>query len=118
MDVRVKRVYAPPASDDGFRVLVDRIWPRGISKADAALDLWLKDVAPSTELRQWFGHDPERMTEFTSRYTAELDANPAATELRALAADHDRITLVYSAHDERHNQAVVLAAYLTGPASA
>ena len=118
MDVRVKRVYAPPAPDDGFRILVDRIWPRGISKADAALDLWLKDVAPSTELRQWFGHDPERMAEFTTRYVAELDTNPATAELRALAADHDRVTLVYSAHDELHNQAVVLAAYLTGSASA
>ena len=118
MDVRVKRVYAPPAPDDGFRILVDRIWPRGISKADAALDLWLKDVAPSTELRQWFGHDPERTAEFTSRYIAELDTNPATTELRALAADHDRVTLVYSAHDELRNQAVVLAAYLIGSASA
>jgi len=118
MDVRVKRVYAPRAPDDGFRILVDRIWPRGVSKADAALDLWLKDVAPSTELRQWFAHDPERMAEFTARYTAELDANPAATELRTLAADHDRITLVYSAKDERHNQAVVLADYLVGTASA
>ncbi|CAN5405864.1 DUF488 domain-containing protein [soil metagenome] len=112
MDVRVKRVYAPPAPDDGLRVLVDRIWPRGISKAAAAVDLWLKDVAPSTELRKWFGHEPERMAEFTARYTAELDANPAAAELRGLAVDHDRITLVYSAHDERHNQAVVLAGYL------
>ncbi|PVU83754.1 hypothetical protein DDP54_12985 [Cellulomonas sp. WB94] len=117
MDVRVKRVYAPPAPDDGLRVLVDRIWPRGISKADAAVDLWLKDVAPSTELRQWFGHETERMAEFTVRYTAELDASPAAAELRGLAADHDRITLVYSAHDERHNQAVVLAAYLVGAGS-
>ena len=114
MDVRVKRVYAPPSADDGLRVLVDRIWPRGISKAAAAVDLWLKGVAPSTELRTWFGHDPERMAEFTARYRAELDANPAAAELRGLATDHDRITLVYSAHDERHNQAVVLAAYLAG----
>jgi uncharacterized protein YeaO (DUF488 family) len=118
MDVRVKRVYSSPAPDDGFRVLVDRIWPRGISKADAALDLWLKDVAPSTELRQWFGHDPERMTEFTARYTAELDTNPAATELRALVASHERITLVYSARDERHNHAAVLADYLVDSASA
>ncbi|NMM15605.1 MAG: DUF488 domain-containing protein [Cellulomonas sp.] len=118
MDVRIKRVYAPPAPDDGFRILVDRIWPRGVSKAGAALDLWLTGVAPSTELRRWFGHDPERMAEFTDRYAAELDANPAATELRGLAADRDRITLVYSAHDELHNQAVVLAAYLMGSASA
>jgi len=115
MDVRVKRVYLPPSPEDGFRVLVDRIWPRGISKADAAVDLWLKDVAPSTELRQWFNHEPERMAEFTARYTAELDANPAAAQLRTLAAGHDRTTLVYSAHDELNNQAVVLAAYLLGP---
>lgn len=118
MDVRVKRVYAPPAPGDSFRILVDRIWPRGISKAGAALDLWLVGVAPSTRLRTWFGHDPERMAEFTARYAAERDTNPAATELRALAAVHDRITLVYSARDELHNQAVVLAAYLMGTASA
>ena len=115
MDVRIKRVYEPALPDDGFRVLVDRIWPRGVRKADAALDLWLKDVGPSTELRGWFGHDPERMAEFTARYTRELDANPAATELRTLTAHHARVTLVYSARDERHNQAAVLAAYLLTP---
>ena len=114
MSLAIKRVYEPVSAKDGYRILVDRLWPRGLSKERAEVDLWLKDVAPSTELRTWFGHDPERMAEFTARYTAELDANPAAAELRGLATDHDRITLVYSAHDERHNQAVVLASYLVG----
>ena len=104
----VKRVYEAPAPYDGQRVLVDRIWPRGISKEDAALTLWLKEIAPSDELRKWFGHEPARWEEFRSRYNAELADNPAFTELgEQLTAGP--ITLLYGAHDEAHNQAVVLA---------
>lgn len=114
MDVVCKRVYAPVGSDDGFRVLIDRLWPRGESKDRAHLDLWLKDVAPSTELRRWFGHDPQRFEEFARRYRAELDANPGAVaELRSLVETHPRVTLLFSAHDDAHNNAVVLAQYLT-----
>lgn len=112
MDVRIKRVYEPASDGDGYRVLVDRIWPRGVSKVEAHLDLWDKDVAPSTELRKWFGHIPERFDEFAVKYRAELDASGATTKLRQDLAGHDVVTLLYGAHDEVHNQAVVLAAYL------
>ena len=106
--VTLKRAYAPPSPDDGTRVLVDGLWPRGLRKADAAIDLWRKDVAPSPELRRWFGHDPERWAEFQRRYKAELARKAAAlNELRALARQ-GRLTLLYAAHDETHNQAVVL----------
>lgn len=106
--IRIKRVYAPPAADDGRRFLVDRVWPRGISKDAAAVEAWLKDVAPSTELRQWFGHAPERWAEFKRRYRRELDARRDALEPLLQAARDGDITLVYSARDEQHNQAVVL----------
>ncbi len=107
-NVRLKRAYEPADARDGTRVLIDRLWPRGISKQGAALDLWLKDLAPSTELRKWFGHDPARWAQFQDRYAAELreQAEPLA-QLRDLAL-HGRVTLVYSAHDEEHNDAVVL----------
>ena len=112
MTIRIKRVYEPLAKGDGRRVLVDRVWPRGVSRADAGLDLWLKDVAPSTKLRKWFGHDPSRFTAFRDRYRQELDENPQpVAELAALAGQGD-IVLLYSARDELHNQAVVLAEYL------
>ncbi len=112
-DVRLKRAYQPPSPDDGVRVLVDRLWPRGLRKADAATDLWLKDVAPTNELRRWFAHDPRRWTEFQRRYRAELSHNPAALEkLRELVRE-GRVTLVYSAHDEARNQAVGLQKVLT-----
>ncbi|WP_350258713.1 DUF488 domain-containing protein [Scrofimicrobium sp. R131] len=112
-EIRIKRVYQPAAGEDGYRVLVDRIWPRGESKEKAHLDLWLKEVAPSTELRKWFGHDPEKMAEFTRRYTAELENNPeAVAQLRELVAQHPVVTLVYSARDETDNQAVVLKQFL------
>ena len=106
--VRLKRVYLPADPDDGARVLVDRLWPRGISKTRAALAMWNKDVPPSTELRQWFGHDPARWTEFCKKYRIELGANPEAVEaLRALARQ-SQVTLVYGARDVAHNEAVVL----------
>jgi len=111
--LRTKRVYEPASADDGQRILVDRIWPRGLSKKDAAVDEWLKDVAPSTGLRKWFGHDPARWAEFCRRYRAELDASPTAVaELRGLLS-RGKVTLVYGARDSEHNQAVALASYLT-----
>lgn len=107
-DIRLKRAYEQPAAGDGLRILVDRLWPRGVSKAKAAVDRWEKDIAPSTELRKWFGHAPERWEEFRRRYTAELDQHAAVlAELRERACEAP-ITLVYSAHDEAHNDAVVL----------
>ncbi|MBP8921673.1 MAG: DUF488 family protein [Micropruina sp.] len=110
----LKRIYEPAADEDGYRVLVDRLWPRGISKQRARLDEWAKELAPSTELRRWFGHLPERFEEFTRRYTAELRANP---DLSARVADwrtQPRVTLLYGAKDERHNEAVVLLDLLAG----
>lgn len=105
--VRVRRVYESPSPEDGVRVLVDRLWPRGLSKDEAAVDRWMKDVAPSTELRTWFGHDPDRWLEFRRRYTAELQQNGAVDELRELAR-HSRVTLLFGARDVEHNDAVVL----------
>jgi uncharacterized protein YeaO (DUF488 family) len=110
--VEIKRVYAAPAATDGVRVLVDRLWPRGVSKSRAALDKWLPDVAPSEVLRKWFGHDARRWREFRRRYRAELRANGAAVEqLRQLAAKK-RVTLLYGAKDEHCNNAAVLAEFL------
>jgi uncharacterized protein YeaO (DUF488 family) len=112
--IRLKRAYDPPSPEDGLRVLVDRLWPRGLRKADAAIDRWLKDIAPSTELRRWFGHDPGRWDEFRRRYRDELAAHPdLLDELRGLARA-GVVTLVYSARDERHNDAVVLRDVLAG----
>ena len=110
--MRIKRIYEDPDDADGFRILVDRIWPRGVSKERAKLDVWLKDVAPTTELRTWFHHEDPKWPEFRRRYRAELDENPVVAELRTLIADHDPVTLLYSAHDESENQAVVLREYL------
>ncbi len=112
MTVRIKRIYEDPEEADGFRILVDRIWPRGVSKERAKLDVWLKEVAPTTELRTWFHHEEPKWPEFRKRYQAELETNPALAELRKLIADHDPVTLLYSAHDEAENQAVVLRDYL------
>lgn len=107
-NVKLKRAYDPPVPEDGVRVLVDRLWPRGVSKEHAALDTWMKEIAPSTELRKWFGHDPERWEQFGRRYAEELHANAELLgQLRALARKGP-ITLVYSAHDEMHNDAIVL----------
>jgi len=108
LDIRIKRAYEPPSSADGTRVLVDRLWPRGLKKTDAHVAQWLKEVAPSNELRKWFGHDPARWEEFRRRYKTELTAKrDLLGELRELAKQGP-LTLVYSAHDEAHNQAVVL----------
>ena len=106
--MKLKRVYLPAEVTDGYRILVDRLWPRGISKEKAKIDLWLKEVAPSNELRKWFGHDPERFNEFTERYKAESQASGALEELRHVIQEHPDATLLYAAHDEQHNNAVVL----------
>lgn len=111
-EVRLKRVYEPASADDGVRVLVDRLWPRGLSRESAGVDRWLKDVAPSPELRRWWDHDPGRTREFAHRYTAELDANPAVHELTALLAEAPVVTLLYAAKDETVNHARVLREYL------
>ena len=106
--MRVKRVYEPPDPGDGLRILVDRLWPRGLSKERAAVDLWLKEVAPSTALRRWFGHDPARWAEFARRYRAELKRQPELVgELKA-KVQSTSATLLFAARDVRHNQAVIL----------
>jgi uncharacterized protein YeaO (DUF488 family) len=109
--IQIKRAYEAPSRTDGHRVLVERLWPRGLAKADAHIDEWLKDVAPSQELRRWFGHEPSKFPEFRERYRRELRAEPAHSAFVDLArrAARGTITLVYSAHDEVHNSAVVLA---------
>lgn len=112
-EIRAKRIYDPPEPTDGARVLVDRIWPRGVRKEAVALTLWLKEVAPSTGLRQWFGHAPERWDEFRHRYAAELDNNiEGVRRLRDLASG-GRLTLLFAARDLEHNNAVALAEYLS-----
>lgn len=114
MDIAIKRVYEPAGPDDGARVLVDRLWPRGLSRDKARIDVWLKDIAPSAELRTWFGHDPARWEEFRSRYQEELRNNPHALErLVEAARGWDRLTLLYGARDQAHNQALVLKDFLT-----
>lgn len=107
-NVRLKRAYESPAAGDGHRVLVDRLWPRGVKKADAAIDLWAKELAPSTELRKWFGHDPARWEEFRRRYSEEIDKHRDELDRLRDVALKGVITLVYAAHDELHNDAVVL----------
>lgn len=111
-ELRVKRAYEPHANADGVRLLVDRMWPRGVTKEALHIDEWLKDVAPSTELRKWFAHDPSRWAEFKRRYFAELDERPeVVTELRRRCRGHV-VSLVYGAKDDEHNNAVALKEYL------
>jgi uncharacterized protein YeaO (DUF488 family) len=113
-NVRLKRAYDRPIAKDATRILIDRLSPRGLKKVDAAIDRWIKDIAPSTKLRKWFGHDPARWHEFRRRYAAEIDSHPdLMAELRALARE-GRVTLAFSAHDELHNDAVVLRTILLG----
>jgi uncharacterized protein YeaO (DUF488 family) len=113
MAIRLKRAYEPPKRGDGTRVLVDRLWPRGVSKEAAKIERWLKEIAPSTALRKWFNHDPSKWERFRERYFRELDRNgEVVDELRALARGR-MVTLVYSAKDEEHNQAVALREYLS-----
>jgi uncharacterized protein YeaO (DUF488 family) len=110
--IHLKRAYDRPEPGDGPRFLVDRIWPRGVKREDLRIEDWLKDVAPSTELRKWFGHDPDRWEEFERRYFAELDEKPEALDPIREAARKGDVTLVYGAKDTEHNQAIALRAYL------
>ena len=112
MSILLKRVYAPPVEQDGFRVLVDHLWPRGVKQADAALNMWIKELAPSEGLRKWFHHDPEKWEEFKRRYFLELDGNPVPLIELLKKARKGRLTLVYASKEERFNNAVALKEYL------
>ena len=115
MDIQLKRVYESPEESDGYRILTDRLWPRGISREKAALDLWAKDMAPSSELRKWFGHDPEKFEKFKKRYAEELSGNPDTEKFISLIREELQkgpVTLLYGAKDEIHNQAAVLKEFL------
>jgi uncharacterized protein YeaO (DUF488 family) len=108
--IKIKRVYEKPAKADGWRVLVDRLWPRGMRKEAARVDVWMKDVAPSIALRKWFGHEPEKWSEFQKRYRRELERKTELlAELKKMAKEHGKLTLLYGAKDEEHNDAVALA---------
>ena len=107
--VKLKRIYEEPEKSDGFRILVDRLWPRGVSKGKAALDLWLKDVAPSNALRKWFGHDPKKWLEFQKKYKSEIAVNKEIfNQLREIVKKRKNITLLYASKDEKHNEAIVI----------
>ena len=110
--IRLKRAYEQPSRNDGFRILVERLWPRGVTKEKAALDLWLKDAAPTPELRKWFSHDPAKWKQFEQRYWKELNALPAAVALLRQKIKQGTVTLVYAAHDEEHNGALALKEFL------
>ncbi len=113
MEIRIRRVYESPEETDGFRILVDRLWPRGLKKDEARIDLWLKEIAPSEGLRKWFGHDPARFPLFKERYLQELKANAAVvSRLLEIAHSHRVLTLLYGARDPEHNQAVILCEFL------
>ena len=113
MSVKIKRAYETADEHDGTRILVDRLWPRGLTKAKAKIDLWLKDIAPSTELRKWFAHDPAKWTEFKTRYSDELKKNSEPLSLLKQEAAKGPVTLIYAAHDEEHNEAVILQKLLS-----
>jgi uncharacterized protein YeaO (DUF488 family) len=108
MTLRIKRVYAEPSCEDGKRILVDRLWPRGLTKEKARVDLWLKDVSPSNELRKWFGHDPKKWTEFRRRYKEELKSLDSSLDTLEQETKQRPVTLLYGAKDQEHNEAVVL----------
>jgi len=112
IDIRIKRIYEPPAPSDGKRILVDRLWPRGMAREEAQVDAWIKEVAPSNALRRWFGHDSEKWGEFKLRYVAELGHNPAVAELREAVAASQSVTLLFAAKDCLHNNAIVLRDFL------
>jgi uncharacterized protein YeaO (DUF488 family) len=113
MTIKLKRAYEPAAKADGTRVLVDRLWPRGVSKKAARIALWLREIAPSAELRKWFGHDPEKWSQFKKKYFRELDANTDAVDQLRKLIRGGTVTLVYGAKDEEHNDAVALKEYLS-----
>jgi len=108
MTIRIKRVYEPASKSDGFRILVDRLWPRGIKKENAGVDIWIKEAGPSTELRKWFNHDPEKWKQFSQKYRAELKSSAAFKELSGEIRKHKTVTLLFAAKDEEHNNAVIL----------
>jgi uncharacterized protein YeaO (DUF488 family) len=110
--IHIKRAYEPPSETDGVRILVERLWPRGVTKKDAALDLWLKEVAPSAELRAWFAHDPAKWQQFRKRYWAELERNKDAVAELKQHVKKGTVTFIYAARDEEHNSAVVLKEFL------
>jgi uncharacterized protein YeaO (DUF488 family) len=112
--IRLKRAYEPPSAGDGLRILVERLWPRGVSKEEAAIDLWLKEIAPSTGLRKWYGHEPERWEEFRRRYRAEIEDKGGALSDLKRRLKEGPVTFVYAAKDELHNSAIVLKEYLEG----
>jgi uncharacterized protein YeaO (DUF488 family) len=112
MSIQLKRAYEQGSETDGYRVLVDRLWPRGVSKQDAKIDLWLKEIAPSTDLRKWFDHDPAKWEEFRKRYAQELDTRPEIVKQLVDLVEKQRVTLIYSAKNEEFNQAVALKEYL------
>lgn len=112
MNIKIKRVYEQPDKDDGVRILVDRLWPRGLTKDKAHVDLWLKEIAPSTELRKWFGHDPTKWKSFRGRYETEIRHNDALIRMLVDKARKGTVTLVYAARDEKHNEALVLKQFL------
>lgn len=114
MSIRLKRIYEDAAPDDGARIFVDRLWARGVSKEKARLDLWLKDIAPSNELRKWFGHDPAKWDEFQQRYRAELEQNPGPVATLRQKIKEGPVTILYGARDQEHNEAQVLKDYLNG----
>ncbi len=111
-NIKLKRAYDRPSSNDGVRILVDRLWPRGIKKVHAAIDYWMKEIAPSTELRHWFGHDPSRWEEFRRRYVQEIKQHPKEIDQLRSLAKHDVITFIYAARDQDHNEAVVLRDFI------
>jgi len=112
MNIQIKRVYEKPVKEDGQRILVDRLWPRGLTKEKASIDLWLKEIAPSTELRKWFGHDPEKWKEFQRKYHQELKNNKAQVSILKEHLKKGNVTLVYGAKDEEHNEALVLKEWI------
>lgn len=114
MSIKVKRVYEQPDKRDGMRILVDRLWPRGLTKEKASIDLWLKDIAPSTELRKWFGHDPAKWKQFQTRYRTELGKKKDSIKLLKQKSKEQDVTLVYGARDQEHNEALVLKRLLDG----
>ena len=113
MNIELKRIYEPYSKEDGYRILVDRLWPRGFTKEKAALDLWLKEIAPSTELRKWFGHDPEKWKEFQKKYRIELKQNKEALDRLMDYIKKGKVTLLYGAKDEEHNEAQVIKDFIS-----
>jgi len=110
--IKIKRIYEPASKADGYRVLVDRLWPRGIKKENARVDKWLKDIAPTTGLRKWFNHEPEKWKQFITRYRKEISSSDAMKELKADLREHKTVTLLFGAKDEEHNQAQALLEFL------